>query len=459
MNKKTKIKSALTSLLLLSFLWILFFIVRFVYEESEKTNLNYVPKNAIIALKIDGKELIKSSFSSMLFESQDENTIRKIREFIQTQDFENNKYDGLNLLSDIVVFSAPLKNGNLLGFSLNLEDPEAFKSAIGESKNNNQIVEVIDNVGFILMPLNESSISKADLSTYFSKHIKNNSQKGTHFSKTNNSSIQVYTQGKILGESSCFNSSTINLQMLNSGFELDGDFTIAKSTTENIPSKILLKTSKNDFHFSSSIITSALQDSINVQLKKLNYNLPDFKAISFNYKGVSIVNDDSGMHPLPHIDLLLEFKKEFDIDAFLKEAEFVNQIDGTYFNYQLKIAGTTYYINQINKTTVSIGSTKNIETVENKTNQLFSVKGNLSSVLKIEGGGMIVSFLEVVPLFKSTKELFANVNDFDITVNKESIVKAKLNGKLVFKENVSSYNEITKFILGNQNLMEGKIIP
>jgi len=320
-------------------------------------------------------------------------------------------------------------------------------------------VEVIDNVGFILIPLNESTISNADLSTYFTKYIKNNSQRESSFSKTNNSSVQVYTKGKLFGESSCFNSSRLNLQMLKTGFELDGDFKIGKSTTENIPSKILLKTSKNDFHFSSSIIASALQDSINVQLKKLNYNLPDFKAISFNYKGISIINDDSGMHPLPNIDLLLEFKKDFDIDAFLKEAEFVNQIDGTYFNYQLKIAGTTYYINQINKTTVSIGSTKNLETVENKTNQLFSVKGNLSSVLKIEGGGMIVSFLEVVPLFKSTKELFANVNDFDITVNKESITKAKLNGKLDFKENVSSFNEITKFILGNQNLMGGKIIP
>lgn len=459
MTKKNKIKSVVTSLLLVSFLWILFFIVRFAYEESDKTNLNYIPKNAIIALKIDGKELIKSSFSSILFESQDENTIRKIREFIQTQDFENKKYDGLNILSQIVVFSAPLKNGDVLGFSLNLEDPDAFKSVIGESKNKNQFVEVIDNVGFILIALNESSISNADLSTYFTKHIKNNSQRKSNFSKTNNSAIQVYTKGKLFGESSCFNSSQINLQMLKSGFELNGDFTIAKSTTENIPSKILLKTSKNDFHFSSSIITSALQDSLNVQLKKLNYNLPDFKAISFNYKGVSIINDDSGMHPLPHVDLLMEFKKNFDIDAFLKEAEFVNQIDGSYFNYQLKIAGKTYYINQINNTTVSIGSTKNLETVENKTNQLFSVKGNLSSILKIEGEGMIVSFLEVVPLFKSTKELFANVHDFDITVNKESITKAKLNGKLDFKKNVSSFNEITKFILGNQNLMEGKIIP
>ncbi len=459
MTKKNKIKSVVTSLLLLSFLWILFFIVRFVYEESDKTNLNYIPKNAIIALKIDGKELIKSSFSSILFESQDENTIRKIREFIQSQDFENNKYDGLNILSQIVVFSAPLKNGDVLGFSLNLEDPDAFKAVIGESKNKNQFVEVIDNVGFILIALNESSISNSDLSTYFTKNIKNNSQRKSNFSKADNSSIQVYTKGKLFGESSCFNSSQINLQMLKSGFELDGDFTIAKSKIENIPSKILLKTSKNNFHFSSSIITSALQDSLNVQLKKLNYNLPDFKAISFNYKGVSIINDDSGMHPLPHIDLLMEFKKDFDIDAFLKEAEFVNQIEGSYFNYQLKIAGKTYYINQINKTTVSIGSTKNLETVENKTNQLFSVKGNLSSILKIEGGGMIVSFLEVVPLFKSTKELFANVYDFDITVNKESITKAKLIGKLDFKKNVSSFNEITKFILGNQNIMKGKIIP
>ena len=61
MTKKNKIKSVVTSLLLVSFLWILFFIVRFAYEESDKTNLNYIPKNAIIALKIDGRFSIKIS--------------------------------------------------------------------------------------------------------------------------------------------------------------------------------------------------------------------------------------------------------------------------------------------------------------------------------------------------------------------------------------------------------------
>ena len=91
MGKKNTVKRILTSLLLLSFLWIVFFITRFVFEKSENTNLNFIPNNANMALRIDGKELIKSSLFSIFFESRDEKTIDKIKEFIESQKFEKVK--------------------------------------------------------------------------------------------------------------------------------------------------------------------------------------------------------------------------------------------------------------------------------------------------------------------------------------------------------------------------------
>jgi hypothetical protein len=185
----------------------------------------------------------------------------------------------------------------------------------------------------------------------------------------------------------------------------------------------------------------------------MNYSVPDFKSISMNYKGINIISDGSGMHPLPIMDLLIEFKTNFNVSDFFENAPFVDQIEGEFSNNQLKIAGFTYYINQINSTTVSIGSTKNLEIIENKKQELFSVKGNLSSVLKIKGGGMIVSFIEVVPLFKSSKELFGNVEKFDITLIKETPQKAQVNGKLIFKKGHSTLNEIIKFSLVNKDLL------
>ena len=71
MKNKSKLKQFLNSIVLLSFLWILFFISKFTFEEEKNNNLNYIPSDAEVAVRINSNELIKSSLFSILFESKD----------------------------------------------------------------------------------------------------------------------------------------------------------------------------------------------------------------------------------------------------------------------------------------------------------------------------------------------------------------------------------------------------
>ena len=449
MKNKSKLKHFLTSLVLLSFLWILFFISKFTFEQEKNNNLNYIPSDAEVAVRINSNELIKSALFSILFEAKDEKTIQKIKAFLQQKKTKGGdiKRSDLNLFSDIVIFSTPYKSGKMIGISFNLQDGNDFEENMTPLLAENQAVKTIDNVGFILSYVNESNaeVSRSELISFFNNSIK----KKSVLVVNKNSVFQIQTTGAVFGKSSYFSTSDLEINLLKSGIELDGVFSIsAKEETNFTPSQLLLNSSKKDFHFSTSIIPEEFQDSIVNLLKYIDCSLPKIKSIAFNYQGMTIKKDDAGMHPLPEIDLLLEFKSPFSIATFLKTSVFVEKIGAIYTNNELTIAQETYFIQQINATTISIGKTKNLRLVKNKSNELFSSKGNLSSLLKIEGGGIIVSFLEITPLFHSSFELFNALDKFNIYICKTSRHQAKLKGNIVTKKGHSTINEAIKFLFG-----------
>jgi hypothetical protein len=147
---------------------------------------------------------------------------------------------------------------------------------------------------------------------------------------------------------------------------------------------------------------------------------------------------------------LLEFNSSFSISNLLKQDTLLSKIAGKYDNNTLSIGGKKYFVNQLNSKTISISVSDSPTIVSNKKNELFAIKGNISSLLKVEGGGMIVSLLEMVPAFKVSKELFSNLEDVNITVRKTNSKKADLNGKIIFKKDHFVMNEMMKFILEMQ---------
>ena len=72
---------------------------------------------------------------------------------------------------------------------------------------------------------------------------------------------------------------------------------------------------------------------------------------------------------------------------------------------KINIGGKKYYIEQVNAKTVSISVSKSPAIISNRNSEIFAIKGDLSSLFKINGGGMIVTILEMIPAYKASKDL------------------------------------------------------
>ena len=456
MTIKNNIKTLLTTIVLLTFLWAAFLITQLISKDPEHKNEFFIPESASFAIKLDSRKLVNKALFTILFEGRDEKIVEKIRELLSNPR-ESKKEIGINLLADAVVFASPFKNGKIVVIALNLSNPSDFETNILEHLNEKQVVEVIDNVGFILTYFSNeemNTIDKREIATYFEKNIRPLSENSTsRFTGDikDGSFLQSYSKKELFGKDSYFTTSNSEFFLAENGIDLKSELGLTKKIT-NPANKILIPRYGN-FHFTSGIVPPSLQDSLSAIAGRLGLKLPALKSCSINYGGINIQSNDDGMTVLPEIDLLLEFKSSFTVEDLFKQDTILKKIGGTFENKIFKIGGKRYYYDQIDSKTICISSFKSTAIIKNKNQELIAVKGNLASLLKIEGGGMIITLLDMIPAYKASKELFTNIDDVNISLNKSKGNTAKMKGSITFKKDHFVMNEMLKFALEMQLIL------
>ena len=289
-----------------------------------------------------------------------------------------------------------------------------------------------------------NTIDKREIATYFEKNIRPLSENSTsRFTGDikDGSFLQSYSKKELFGKDF----------LAENGIDLKSELGLAKKIT-NPANKILIPRYCN-FHFTSGIVPPSLQDSLSAIAGRLGLKLPALKSCSINYGGINIQSNDDGMTVLPEIDLLLEFKSSFTVEDLFKQDTILKKIGGTFENKIFKIGGKRYYYDQIDSKTICISSFKSTAIIKNKNQELIAVKGNLASLLKIEGGGMIITLLDMIPAYKASKELFTNIDDVNISLNKSKGNTAKMKGSITFKKDHFVMNEMLKFALEMQLIL------
>lgn len=456
MTIKNNIKTLLTAVVLLTFFWAAFLITQLISKAPEHKNEYYIPESASFAIKLDSRKLVNKALFTLLFEGRDEKIVAKIRELL-SKPRETKKNIGINFLSDAVVFATPFKNGKLVVVALNLSNSSDFETNIQEHLTDKQVVEVIDNVGFIMTYLSSedmNSIDKREITAYFEKSIRPLSDNSTSrfIGKMEDESfLKSYTKGDLFGKDSYFTTSSTEFKLAENGVDLNSELALSKKSIK--PANKILIPRYGNFHFSSGIVLPSLQDSLSAIAGRLGLKLPALKSVSINYGGINIQSNDDGMTLLPEIDLLLEFKSAFNVEELFKQDTILKKIGGKFEHKIFKIGGKRYFYEQIDANTISISSSETASIIRNKNQELFAVKGNLSSLLKIEGGGMIVSLLDMIPAYKASKELFTNIDDINITLKKSKGNTAKMKGSILFKKDHFVMNEMLKFALEMQMIL------
>lgn len=444
MQKLKFIKKLLAAVVLLSILWLLFFFTQLFCQQPENNNNLCVPENSTFAVRINGRSIAEHTFFSVFLEEKDEKLLHKIRNTIDELKNEDFKDLGINFLSDMIVFSTPYKDGDLIGISLNLSKPSVFKKNCPSVFGKNQFYDVHENVGLILFYHSNNQINSKELLSYLHKQIP---AKNPFVSDRQDKKIvQMHTKGNVFGNASYFSSSNLFFETEKSKITIKGKLNIVdKYATLASGKTYFLETEKESFHFSTAIVSNTIQDSLKEILDKMGLKLPQIQSISMNYKGMEIVNNETGMHTLPTIDLVLKFKNPTSVNSILNNTELLTKLEAKFHDNELTIGKHNYYVKQLDKYTIFFGKSKN--PIFSNNAEIIAIKGNLSSILKIEGGGIITSFLEIVPIYRASKELFDNTKVFEVVIVKENEKQAKIKGNITFKKGHYPMNEFLKFLL------------
>lgn len=447
MQKLKFVKKLLSAIVLLSTLWLLFFFTQLFCQKPENKNDLFVPDNSTFAVRINGRSIAEHTFFSVFLEGRDEKLLRKIQNTIDDLKDQEIKDLGINFLSDMIMFSCPYKDGDLIGISVNLLKPSAFKKNCPSIFSDNQFYDVRDNVGMILFYRTNDKKNKVKSKELLSFLHKHTPAKNPFISDIQEKKIvQMYTKGSVFGNSAYFCSSNLFFETQKSKVTIEGKLNIIDNNSSLAAGKTyFLETEKESFHFSTAIVSNTIQDSLKEILDKMGLKVPQIRSISMNYKGMQIVNNETGMHTLPNIDLVLKFKNPTSARSILNDTELLSKLEAQFHNNQLTIGNHTYYVQQLNKYTIFFGNSKN--PIFSNDPEIVAIRGNLSSILKIEGGGIITSFLEIVPIYRASKELFNNTKNFEVVIKKENEKFATIKGDITFKKGHYPMSEFLKFLL------------
>ena len=437
------------------FLWSSLLIFSSLANKSSQNAAYYIPENSNFSFKLNIKDFLKSSTYSMIFKSKDQGLLNSLQKYlIKSKDGIDNKDIGIDFTSDIYIYGEEFENGQNYVILFNLLNPRSFRKNIPSLLDKNQSFEQTKDVGMIVTHFTKgaknNNINKK-LKAYLSKVIKNKGKfraekqavkdpddlvlNKTDFFEINVNSFTFNDdikskKGKILGK--------LNEKSL----DIIGQIKMINPPL--IESKWTLIS--DGFHLETAMISNAIQDSIQKYFNKIGIKTPNIQRISMNYYGMELQESDDGLVIAPMFDLLLTFKDDFKINQIFEDFSILESLGYEKVgNKMISANKLNYYIDSIDSKNLFLG--KNLkQVIRKKNNTLFEIVGDQKALTTIKGGGFITSFIQVIPPFKASKNLFASIEKIHIK-SKQINKDVEIFGELKFKNNYYLYNEFLKFYL------------
>lgn len=436
-------KYILTPLILIISLWIILYLLNFSKEESVSEHLKIIPKNAKTVIQIKGNNLAKETIFEMLFQSKNDSIITVIKEKLsEEKEIEINL--GVNFFSNYYLFESIYNKETLFGVLLPLNDSEDFEKTMNDLNNPSIFSTNQDDIGIILY---SQKLATADLEKFY----KSKMNKGNDFKFENKGQVfQSISRNNKNSKINPFSNANSGITMNGKQVAINGDFTIAPNFQKDFHTiSNQLASKPGYFHFSNGFFPDTIQYFVNNLIKNYELTFPKIQSISMNYNGVEML--ESGSYILPNLELVLNFNEKFDIQTILSNETLLEKIEGEVKENSLKINTKTYYFKQLSANSIYIGDVQN-PTFKKASPSFIEINGNLSALLKINGGDMFLSFLDGIPAYKGPKDLFNSIENTSIVLKKQGN-NTKLKGAIDFKTENYTMDELIQFILTIQPLL------
>jgi hypothetical protein len=436
MQFKKAFASFLSMIVLFSITWMILLFSQGILEKNENKNVNYVPKDVQFALRIDCRELAGETLFSVFLESKDEEILQLMQETFAENKSSEKKWiqDGVDYLSDIVIFQIDYESTPLNCVLLNISNEGLFKKT---HTSESEICAVKDGVG-ILIPLIKAS-KKSELQAFANKII-SSPQNGEYSSSIHHPQAGRLIEALVLTK----NKSTFSLELANNSLLLNGEIAFNPNIVVH---PIHKKLQAKGLHITTSLIPSELSDTLNSWLKQFGVKIPAFKELSLNYMGTSIFNHTSGFFIVPQMELYIECLAPFDIKS-LTESDSIAH----YFDYKLKegwieIQDEKLYYAQLSPTSFYIGVSKNPTFTNAPKNNYLLISGKLSMLTEVKSEGWANTILEMIPQYRAGKTFANRAEKIDFSIVRMNSQKAKIRGDIQFKTGFYPMNEVLKLLI------------
>ncbi len=419
------LKAVIRSLGLLFLLGVLFgiiFITDTLLLTSKQNQLNYIPAEAELVVRIHSRAIIEQTLQSVLIDSEDTklvNTLyRKLKQ--QTKKGKRITNDGIDYLSDIVLFQLPFKTSYVLGILVKLNDEDAFEETIGSTVSAQRVAVTHNEVGLILTYKGKENdhASSIDLEQLADNILSNSTQK----QKAPQSNKSLVSVGGKLGR--------FELHLAKNTLEFSGTF--SPNTSINRPAGNRLQA--KGFHLSAS------------HLSDLPFAMDDvpLENISFNFLGIGAPND----YGIPKInfELLVGFHQKIDVATLLKD-KIGDALVFSDDKQEISVMNHSYYFKKLNDSSFYMGSTKAPVLERTNSSNLFQVSGNPSSFFAYKSNSIALTVIEMNPLFHATKQLAQATQSMNIQLVKKDEKRLDFTGQICFKKGKSPINEMIRFLM------------
>jgi hypothetical protein len=450
MQNKKALFSLLSVATLLAIVWVFWMISESLLKEKSSENNNYIPKDATYTFVLDGKKVAEKALFSLLVEAKD----AEILNLIQTTILQKSKVDGemknygIDYLSDIVFFEMPYNNTAVKGVLVNLSNGILFRKNMAKSKNS---FAVKKDVGVVLFPSEKNDLPN-NLNKFAAKILSEMQPKSNLQQKNGDRKlIETSSFGSVFGMNSFFNKSNIGIDIQNTSLYISGALSKNEKAKEQ-PKTVGTIVQPSGLHISTSLVPALLSDTLNFFLKQFNTSFPVISEVSLNYYGTKIVNHSSGFYVLPQMELLVTCSSNVEIEKILENAEIQSYLGYKLVGNSMRFQSEKLYFKQVTATSFYIGRIENPTFEKGNTSYYLNMNGSLKPLISIEGGGMMLAFLEMLPIFRASKNLAEHTEFVQIKLSKKGNKIANLEGEMRFKKTYYPMTELTRFLLIGQLL-------
>lgn len=384
-------------------------------SEKQKTIIS-LPINTVQYTQVQSVQLLKKFVYNMLFIAKDQMIFEKLKLIVENRDKNDFSVSDLNIdmTAPIELIKLNFDNENhLIIRMVSTEEGISGKSSLPYFETNNKKYFLIDGNKKNITALKKQFLNSFKYTLTARKDI----------------SILNFDDRKVVL------SSNISVQKNR----------IKVIVNENNQNKqLLLKASGLHFSFP---VDRGIQIDEQLQkipiLPRITFPFKEIRHVSGNYYGFKFTENDS-IAGIPKIDLLLKFNQKTSADSLISNLMKELQVGFTIHKNELTLGNERIFFSQITPKTIYL-STLNQRGNFVKTNQSFKIAGNLNLLTKLENAGWKGMLIEIIPVFKSTKNLFQTTKSVEFKKNNSNSYEILI----PMEANKNVYHELLKLALSS----------